>query len=127
LQNEPAWLPIEEVIDINEFVVEQTGEGYALLRRDLLESALARPRNAFYHGETNVLRLATTLLFAIANNHPFEQGNKRTGFYAFGEFLALNGYTLMAGDDQFGPMVIDVITGVMSEEEFIIAAQDNIE
>jgi hypothetical protein len=33
----------------------------------------------------------------------------------------------MAGDDQFGPMVIDVITGVMSEEEFIIAAQDNIE
>jgi death on curing protein len=64
------------------------------------------------------------LLFAIADNHPFEQGNKRTGFLAFRSFLLLNGYDIVMGDEVLGPMITDVITGISAQDEFIAIVQD---
>ena len=47
-----------------------------------------------------MVRLAIGLMLAIARNHPFQQGNKRTGFLAGAAFLAANGYELSRGDTQ---------------------------
>jgi prophage maintenance system killer protein len=51
LPNEPSWLPIEVVIEINRTVVVVTGEHHFLRDLGLLDSALARPQNAFAYGE----------------------------------------------------------------------------
>lgn len=64
--------------------------------------------------------LATALLFGITRNHPFQQGNKRTGLTAAEVFLSLNGYTFDAPDsDMLADAILAVITGEASEEEFV--------
>jgi death-on-curing protein len=49
----------------------------------LLDSALARPRQiAGYEPEADIVRLAAALTFGVVRNHPFVDGNKRTGLRA---------------------------------------------
>ncbi len=96
--------------------MKETGEGFALLRPAALESVLARPRNRyFYDSEDDVLQLAVTLMFGIANNHPFEQGNKRTGFVGGMMFMRLNGYGFAVDSADFSDDFVRVITGEMNE------------
>lgn len=70
----------------------------------LLESAIARPKMLFYwDGEEDILALAIRLGLGIAQNHPFVDGNKRTGVAALIEFLTINGYWLdMPNDTRLG-------------------------
>lgn len=79
-----------------------------------------KPRYHYlYGGEQDILALATTLLFGIARNHAFEQGNKRAGFIAAVMFLEMNGYMLTVADTElFGELVLQVINGEISEASF---------
>jgi death on curing protein len=118
---EPVWLSAETVIYINERVVTKTGEPFLLRDAGLLESALAKPQNQFYFRNVeDVASLATTLLFGIARNHPFAQGNKRTGFLSAVDFLEINGYIIDASDDEFllGRLVVRVLEQKLDEERF---------
>jgi len=94
LPNEPRWLPIEAVVEINRAVVVTSGEPHLLRDQGLLESALARPRNFFGFGEEDIVVLAVSLMVGIAQAHAFTQGNKRTCFVAMVQFLKINGYDL---------------------------------
>jgi death on curing protein len=89
----------------------------------LLESALNNPRHQYlYEGEQDAVGLAVALLFAIARNHAFQQGNKRTGFEAALIFLENNGYELAADDSVFlAQMILDVLAGTLIAEEFTAA------
>jgi death-on-curing protein len=118
---EPVWLSAETVIFINERVVTRTGEPFLLRDLGLLESALAKPQNEFYYRDVeDVASLATTLLFGIARNHPFTQGNKRTGFLSAVDFLEINGYMIEIGDDELllGRLVVEVLEQKLDEERF---------
>jgi death on curing protein len=118
---EPVWLSAEIVIYINERVVTRTGEPFLLRDRGLLESALAKPQNEFFYRHVeDVGSLATTLLFGIARNHPFAQGNKRTGFLSAVDFLEINGYRLDVSDEEFllGRLVVEVLEHKLDEERF---------
>jgi death-on-curing protein len=87
-------------MELNRAAVQATGEPFNVMSPNLLESACARPENHFHYDSVDDLAvLATTLLFGLAQNHPFEQGNKRTGFAAADVFLILNGFDLMIPDD----------------------------
>jgi len=123
LQGKPRWISTTRVIKINREVVAETGEPYHLRDRGLLESACARPANHWaYGGKDDIITLATALLFGIARNHPFEQGNKRTGFLAASLFLRFNGYKLSSDEEHtevFGKAIEDVIEDRMTEEDFI--------
>jgi death on curing protein len=118
--NEPVWLSAETVITINKDLVEETGEPFFLRDRGLLESAVAKPINRFhYDGVEDVLSLAMALLFGVARNHAFEQGNKRTGFLAAVVFLEANGYTIEPDPSRAtAASLVLVLEGRMSEEEF---------
>jgi len=119
LPNEPAWLPIEAVIEHNRFEVEETGERHFLRDRGLLESALARPQNFFAFGEEDILVLAVALMAGIARAHAFEQGNKRTAFEAMWHFLRLNGYDLAIDDAQrWADEIIRLVEHRSTEEDF---------
>jgi death-on-curing protein len=122
LPNEPRWLPTEAVIEHNRLEVEETGERHFLRDRGLLESALARPQNAFAYGDEDVVVLAVRLLAGIAFAHAFEQGNKRTAFEAMWHFLRLNGYDLAIEDSVLWKMpVINLIERRSTDEEFALA------
>jgi death-on-curing protein len=118
--NEPVWLSAETVIAINKELVRETGEPFFVRDRGLLESAVAKPINRFhYDGVEDLVSLATTLLFGVARNHAFEQGNKRTGFLAAIVFLETNGYTIEPDTSRAtAAALVLALEGFMTEDEF---------
>lgn len=119
MQSEPVWLPIEEIIEINRAEVSETGENFAILRPELLESAVARPINHFhYSGDSDILRLAVILMVAIAKNHPFEQGNKRTGWTAGMMFMVVNGYEITWDSEPVAQEFIKLVNGEITIDRF---------
>ena len=120
LQNEPIWLTDSQVIEINQRLVAETGEPHFLRDAGLLSSALARPKNRWFYGDCDIVSLAGSLLLGLGQNHPFEQGNKRTALAAAAVFLSLNGYTLVAPDGEpLSTFVEWSITGEISEPAFM--------
>jgi death-on-curing protein len=105
---------------MNRIVVASTGEGHFLRDPGLLDSALARPQNAFVYGEEDIVALAARLLAGIAQAHAFEQGNKRTSFVAMTEFLMINGYALVIEDSQpWADAVISLVEHRATEQDFV--------
>jgi death-on-curing protein len=124
LPSEPNWLPIEAVIEHNRLELSETGENHFLRDRGLLESALARPRNAFAYGEADVFVLAMALMAGIARAHAFEQGNKRTAFAAMRLFLRINGYDTAFDDSvSWADEMISLVEHRSTEEDFVRAVR----
>jgi death-on-curing protein len=119
--SEPTWLSIEEVIETNKDVVARTGEPFLILNRGVLESAVASPANRYHYGrERDIVTLAVGLLFSLARNHPFEQGNKRTAFVSALTFLEINGFTLaLSNTELLGKQITLVIEGKLDESDFL--------
>ena len=84
----------------------------------LLESALARPRNAYAHGESDLRALAAGYAFGIARNHPYNDGNKRTAFLAAYAFLGANGLELTADEADAAETMQAVAAGEIDEQTF---------
>jgi death on curing protein len=122
LPNDPRWLLIEVVIEINRTVVTRTGERHFLRDAGLLDSAMARPQNAFAYGEEDIVALAVRLLAGLAQAHAFEQGNKRTSFIAMIEFLMINGYDPAIDDTvTWADEVIALVEHRSTEDDFVRA------
>jgi death-on-curing protein len=122
LPNEPNWLPIDAAIEHNRLELAETGENHFVRDLGLLESALARPRNAFAYGEEDVVVLAVNLMAGIAQAHAFEQGNKRTAFAAMRLFLRANGHDTAFDDSvSWADEMIALIEHRSTEEDFVRA------
>lgn len=85
----------------------------------LLESALARPQNHALYGDPALCELAALYAIAIARNHPFVDGNKRTAYVALELFLALNGLLFPVSDAEAVVVMLDMAAGEMTDAEFI--------
>jgi len=120
LASEPRWLAPAEIEQLNALIVAETGEPHGVRDHGLLESACHKPYHRYaYEGTDDVVALAVDLMFGIAQNHPFQQGNKRTGFEAALVFLEANGYDFVAEDRvELAEMMVDVITGALPVAAF---------
>ena len=122
MPNEPNWLPADAVIDHNRRELAETGEPHFVRDIGLLESALARPRNALAYGEEDIVALAVALMAGVARAHAFEQGNKRTAFGAMRLFLQANGYDARLDDTvSWADQIIALIEHRSTEEDFVRA------
>ena len=77
----PESLTTEDIFDIHDMQLGRYGGGEGLRDQGLLESALAQPR-ATFGGDfvhDSLFAMAAAYLFHIVSNHPFVDGNKRTG------------------------------------------------
>lgn len=86
-------------------------------RRDLIESALARPKQAVAFEDADIVRQAATLCFGLIKNHPWRGGNKRTATYLMRIFIEVNGYDLKYGIEEMVEMVLAVESGVWKVDE----------
>ena len=90
---ETVYINYEEAVLIHFSLMRSLGETrYGVDFRDLVESALARPRNAAVYANADIIGQAATLLFGLIKNHPWLGGNKRTATTLMRRFLELNGY-----------------------------------
>ena len=109
----PVFLSLAEVLEIHHDQIERYGGHAGLRDLGLLQSALAMPAAGFggRYLHSDLLEMAAAYLFHIVQNHPFIDGNKRTGTVAAIVFLALNGIELQADETQLEQLVIDVAKG----------------
>ena len=116
--NSWRWLVEGIVIAVHAEQIAEHGGGDGLRDRGLLSSALVRPRNFAGYGMPTVFDLAAAYACGIIQNHPFIDGNKRSGFLVAYVFLALNGWKLIAAEASAVEAVLALASGGMSEAEF---------
>lgn len=95
---EPVWIDRDVVLAIHDALLFELGGATGFRDETLLDSALARPQNLFLYKSPDLFALAAAYIFGIVRNHPFVDGNKRTGFVVGGIFLERNGKVLMASE-----------------------------
>ena len=114
---EPLWLDAEVALAIHDRQLAEHGGGTGVRDAGMLESALARPVNAWTYGADDPAALAAAYAFGVARNHPFVDGNKRTAWVLARLFLVLNGHELQfAAEDAIGAMLA-LAAGELSEAE----------
>ena len=82
-----------------------------------MNSALARPRNRWEYGEDDLAVLAAAYAFGIVRNHPFVDGNKRSGWVVANLFLELNGSGLAFNEVEAIGVVESLAAGDLTEDE----------
>ena len=116
---EPRWLNDAVVLLIHAEQIAEHGGADGLRDQGLLASALARPRHLrAYEPDSSLARLAAAYGFGVINNHPFLDGNKRTGAVICETFLRLNGLLLDAEDAAWCETILKVAAGDLSEDQF---------
>ena len=110
---DPVFLTLGEVIEIHRDQIERYGGDPGLRDLGLLQSAMAMAAAGFggRYLHTDLFEMAAAYLFHIAQNHPFIDGNKRTGAVASLVFLSLNDVELEANEEEFERIVLGVAQG----------------
>lgn len=122
---EPVWISSAVVLALQERLLADHGGSAGIRDAALLESALARPRHLYAYGEPDLPALAASCAAGIIQNHPFVDGNKRTGFMTAYVFLARNGLELSASEADATQAVLALAAGNLTEEEFAQWLRDN--
>lgn len=114
------YLPVEEVIRLQQLVIARSGGGTGILEVGKIESAVAQPRMTFGGVELypTVVEKAAALGFSLACNHGFVDGNKRIGHAAMETFLVLNGHELTSGVDEQEDMFLRLADHKVGRDEF---------
>ena len=109
----PVFLTLGEVIEIHRDQIERYGGNQGLRDLGLLQSAMAMPAARFggHYLHTDLFEMAAAYLFHITQNHPFIDGNKRTGAVASLVFLSLNDVEIKSDEEEFERIVLGVAQG----------------
>jgi death on curing protein len=93
---EPRWVSVAFARAVHLQQLAEHGGLPGVRDENLLESALARPRNLWHYGDPapDLSELAAAYAFGIARNHPFSDGNKRVALVVSFAFLRVNGYVM---------------------------------
>jgi death on curing protein len=113
------YLTLNELLQLHRRLVEQSGGSTGIHSVEALESALAQPRMTF-SGEDlypTIAEKAAALGFSLIMNHPFVDGNKRTGHAAMEVFL-LNGYEIDASVDEQEQVILQLAAGELDRKAF---------
>lgn len=114
---EPTWIRAEVALAVHDRQLAEHGGGLGLRDAGALDSALARARNGWEYGEDDLASLAAAYAFGIVRNHPFVDGNKRTGWVVARLFLRLNG-AQFACDEMTAIRTVEALAaGSLSAEE----------
>jgi death-on-curing protein len=120
-----VFLALDEALALHADQIARYGGRPGIRDIGLLESAMATPKatfgGQFLHGE--FFEMAAAYLFHLVQNHPFVDGNKRTGLIAMLAFLGLNGRRLEADPLELAELVQGVAAGRVSKAEVAVFVQ----
>jgi len=106
-------------VDIHTDQIDRYGGMLGIPEPLLLQSAVAQPCATFENNylHQNLFEMAAAYLFHIVMNHPFLDGNKRTGAAAALVFLFLNGIEVTIDEDAYADMILAVAQGRIKKGE----------
>jgi death on curing protein len=113
-------ITIAEILETYQRIMQQSGGLVAIRDFGALESALSQPYMTFGGNELypSLAEKAAALGFSLIQNHPFADGNKRTGHAAMAMFLTINGYRIDASIDEQTEVILSVAAGKLNRDEF---------
>jgi len=113
-------LTIAEVLETYQHVMAQSGGLVGIRDFGALKSAIAQPYMTFGGNELypSLVEKAAALGFSLIQNHPFTDGNKRTGHAIMALFLIMNGYKINASIDEQVDIILSVASGNLQREGF---------
>lgn len=116
---EPIWLNRDEALSIHEMMLSQHGGSAGLRDEGLLLSALAKPQNRFAYGSTSLPEMAGAYAAGVVLNHPFVDGNKRTGFMLAATFLEINGWEFTATEAAVVQSTVALASRGLTEAQYV--------
>lgn len=118
---EIKYLGIEQVLAIHEILIERYGGSRGIHNRGLLESAVFRPQASAFGKDAYpaLFEKCAVLGYSLIQNHPFSDGNKRTGFACMHLILLINGYDLKSTSKEEIAITEDVASGNVREPDLV--------
>jgi death-on-curing protein len=124
---EPLWIEERDVLAIHDRLLALHGGAGGLRDAGLLQSALARPRQHHAYGDSpDIVEMASLYTAGIVRNHPFVDGNKRTGFVIGVLFLELHGFEFNASEQDAAQVVIGLAAGTLDEGAYAAWLRENV-
>ena len=122
-------ISIDDILILHERSIIDYGGMKGIRDPGMLESAIARPFQIFSGNELypEAIQKAAALAESLIINHPFMDGNKRTGALTMIAFLNHAGYKLAASSDNLHQMIISISTGQLKFEEIVKWLKENSE
>ncbi len=116
----PVWIEDALALALHERLLTVHGGAEGVRDNGLFQSALARPLQHYAYAEetVSIVDLAALYTAAIIRNHPFVDGNKRTGFVVGILFLELNGFTFSASEEDAAQAVLSLASGDIDEKDY---------
>jgi death-on-curing protein len=122
------FLSLEEVVQLHDRVVEESGGSAGLRDRGALESSIRQPLQSFAGEDLypSIVEKAAALGYFLIANHPFVDGNKRIGHAALEVTLVLNGFELDVSVDDQEQIILGVASGNVTREELTAWLQQHV-
>ncbi len=122
-----VWIDERDALVLHNRLLALHGGAAGLRDGGLLQSALARPQQQYAYAErANIIDMATAYTAGIVRNHPFVDGNKRTGFVVGILFLELNGYRFVASEEDAAQAVLKLAAGALDEADYSSFLRGNV-
>jgi death-on-curing protein len=109
------------ILELHKESIDAFGGSHGVRDEGLMLSAIARPYQTF-DGEalyTSVFERSAAIAESLIVNHPFVDGNKRTGFLAMLALLEMEGFKLIASQDDAYAFTISISTGSISFDQIV--------
>jgi death-on-curing protein len=127
VRKEPLWIEERDALAIHDRLLALHGGAPGLRDHGLLESALARPRHHYAYAKSpDIVEMAAVYTAGLVGNHPFLDGNKRTGFVLGVLFLELHGFDFIATEEDATQAVFALAAGTLSEVEYAAWLRKNV-
>jgi death-on-curing protein len=123
---EPLWILERTVLAAHDRLLAAHGGARGLRDAALLESTLGRVRQHYAYGSPDLIELAALYTASLVRNHPFIDGNKRTGFAVGVAFLELNGFVFQASEEDAIQAVLALAAGQLDETGYATWLRSNV-
>ena len=122
-------ITIKIILRLHDLSIINYGGSQGIRDQRLMESAIARPYQTFGGKDLypTVLEKAAALAESIIINHPFIDGNKRTGLLAMLLILEIGNFKITASNDDTYNFTIEISTGEIKFEEIVLWLKNNTE
>ena len=115
----PLFLDLDQIMRLHRSLLEHYGGIDGTRDVGMLHSAIAMPQASFggNYLHADIFEMAAAYLYHIVQNHPFLDGNKRTGAAAAIVFLAMNNITIDNDEQGLIDLTLSVATGQSGKAE----------
>ena len=110
-----------QILLLHEQLIAETGGSSGLRDEGMLDSALNAPFQTFGGEDVypSLLQKAAHLCFGLVKNHPFVDGNKRTGAHVMLVLLALNGIELQHTQAELSDVILQLAAGTIQSSDLL--------